>query len=131
MDLTACRVRIVTLRKARWRLEGKLMGKPKPMLDGPLVERYAPCGKPNCRCKKKGAKGHGPYYYAQIKVKGKYTLKYLGKRAELIELARNYSEYMNEMIKIRKMNRIIDRLLTEINRSKMKNFKACLPAGRR
>ena len=124
MDLTARRVRIVVLRKARWGLENKLMGQPRAMLAGPLVERYAPCGKPNCRCKKKGAKGHGPYYYAQVKIKGKYTLAYLGKRADLIGLARNYSEYMNEMIKWRKTNREIDRLLNEINRSKLKDLKA-------
>ncbi len=120
MDLTAGRVKIIALRKERWKTENKLMGKPKAMLPGPLVTRYAPCGKANCRCKKKGAKGHGPYYYVQIKVKGKYTLKYLGKRADLIELARNYSAFMNEMIQWRKANREIDFLLNEINRSKIK-----------
>jgi len=120
MDITARRVKIIALRKERWRIEDKLLGKPKAMLAGPLVERYAPCGKPNCRCKKKGSKGHGPYYYAQIRVRGKYTLVYLGKRTELIELARNYSEYLNEMIGLRKINREIDRLLNEINRSRIK-----------
>lgn len=120
MDITARRVRIVALRKERWRIEANLLGKPKAMLAGPLVERYAPCGKPNCRCKKKGSKGHGPYYYTQIRIRGKYTLVYLGKRAALIELARNYSEYLNEMIGLRKINREIDRLLNEINRSRIK-----------
>lgn len=120
MDLTVRRVKIVVLRKERWKLEDKLMEKPKEMLAGPLVERYAPCGKPGCRCKKRGAKGHGPYYYAQVKIKGKYTLRYLGKRTDLIELARNYSEYMNALIKLRKINREIDRLLNEISRSKVK-----------
>src|SRR3972149_9198899 len=33
---------------------------------GTLVERYLPCGKPGCACKKPGHKGHGPYHYLMI-----------------------------------------------------------------
>jgi hypothetical protein len=119
MDLTAKRVRIVALRKERWKLEGKLMEKPREMLAGPLVTRYAPCGKLYCRCKKKGARGHGPYYYAQVKVKGKYTNVYLGKDKRLIGLAGNYSEYLERIVNLRRINREIDRLLEEINRSRI------------
>lgn len=119
LDITALRVKIVALRKERYALENKLMSKPKEMLAGPLVERYAPCGKPNCKCKKKGAKGHGPYYYAQVKVKGRYTYVYLGKDKELIEKAGRYSEYIKEIARIRQINRGIDRLLEKINRSKV------------
>lgn len=120
MDITAKRVRIVALRKERWRLEGKLMGKPKAMLPGPLTVRYARCGNPNCRCHKKGAKGHGPYHYVQVKVRGKYTNVYLGKNKELIEAARHYSEYLTDMVELRRINREIDHLLVEINQSKMR-----------
>jgi len=90
------------------------------MVSGPLVERYAPCGKPNCKCKKRGSKGHGPYYYVQVKMKGKYTYVYLGKDKELIEKARRYSEYIKEIARIRQINREIDQLLEKLNRSKIK-----------
>ena len=30
---------------------------------GTIQERWLPCGKPNCRCKKEKGKKHGPYYY--------------------------------------------------------------------
>ncbi|OGF32121.1 hypothetical protein A3H09_00300 [Candidatus Falkowbacteria bacterium RIFCSPLOWO2_12_FULL_45_13] len=120
MDLTALRVKIVALRGERHRLEDKLMAKPGEMLSGPLVERYAPCGKPNCRCKKKGSKGHGPYYYAQIKIKGAYTNIYLGRNQELIEQARRYSEYIKDLARLRQINKEIDKLLEKLNRSKLR-----------
>jgi len=120
MDITALRVKIVALRKERFALENKLMGKPREMLAGPLIERYAPCGKPNCRCKKKDSKGHGPYYYTQLKTRGSYTLVYLGKNKEMIELARRYSEYIKDLARLRQINREIDRLLEKLNRSKLK-----------
>lgn len=120
MDLTALRVKIVALRKERLGLENKLMGNPKEMLAGPLIERYAPCGKPNCRCKKKGNKGHGPYYYTQVKVKGTFTNIYIGKNKELIELTRRYSEYIRDIARIRQINRQIDSILEKIKRGKLR-----------
>jgi hypothetical protein len=120
MDLTALRLKIVALRKERLQLENKLMGRPKEMLAGPLVAKYAPCGKPNCHCKKKGSKGHGPYYYAQVKVKGAYTNIYIGKNKELIELARRYSEYIKDIARLRQINKEIDCLLEKIKRSKLR-----------
>ena len=120
MDITALRVKIVRLRKERFGLENKLMSKPKEMLSGPLVVMYAPCGKPNCKCKKKGAKGHGPYYYAQIKTKAGHRNTYLGKDKNLIELAKRYSEYIKDIARIRKINREIDQLLEKLNRSKIR-----------
>ncbi|MEK7376932.1 MAG: DUF6788 family protein [Candidatus Margulisiibacteriota bacterium] len=120
MGLTARRLRINALRRQRTGLESRLMGRPKEMLEGPLIERYAPCGKENCKCKKRGSKGHGPYYYTQIKVKDKYKNVYLGGRADLIELAGNYSRYLKGIVSLRKINREIDRLLEEINRSRIR-----------
>lgn len=122
MDLTAKRVRVVALRKERWILENKLMN-PSQMLGGPLAELFIPCGKANCHCKKKGSKGHGPYYYAQLKVEGAYTNIYLGKNKELIELAHRYSTYIKHLARLRQINKEIDQLLEEMNRSKIRKFK--------
>lgn len=120
MDLTALRIKIVALRRERYNLENKYMARPREMLAGPLIERYAPCGKPNCRCKKRGNKGHGPYYYSQIKLKGAYTNIYLGRNKELIELARRYSEYIKDLARLRQINKEIDRILEEMSRSKLR-----------
>ena len=119
IDITALRVKIIRLREERFGLENKLMKKPREMLSGPLVKIYAPCGKENCKCKKRGAKGHGPYYYVQIKVKGSYQNIYLGKDKEKIELARRYSEYIKDIARLRQINREVDQLLEKINRSKI------------
>ena len=120
MDITALRVKIVGLRQERYSLENKLMGRPKEMLAGPLATIYAPCGKPNCHCKKKGDKGHGPYYYVQIKKKSGWTNVYLGKNEELIELARRYSEYIKNIARIRQISKEIDKFLEKIKLSQIR-----------
>ena len=38
---------------------------------GSLGSRHLRCGKPNCRCKRPGAPGHGPYWYLTRKVRGR------------------------------------------------------------
>jgi hypothetical protein len=40
------------------------------MFPGSLVERYRKCGKPNCHCAKKHAKGHGPSWVVTREVEG-------------------------------------------------------------
>ncbi len=119
--ITAIRLRVNDLRRQRFKAENKLMGQPKEMLGGPLITMFAPCGNPNCRCKKKGAKGHGPYHYVQVKKKnGKYTHKYLGKDEKAIGLARNYSDYLSNIVQLRRLNREIDQLLNDLSRSGIK-----------
>lgn len=41
------------------------------MRPGSLVARFRKCGKPSCRCAKKGAPGHGPCYSLTHAVAGK------------------------------------------------------------
>lgn len=41
------------------------------MRPGSLVARFRKCGKPSCRCAKKGVQGHGPSYSLTHAVKGK------------------------------------------------------------
>lgn len=120
-ELTSIRIKVNRLRGERFKIENRLMAQPKAMLSGPLIKMYGPCGNPNCRCKKKGAKGHGPYYYVQVKRKdGKYTHKYLGKDQVAIEMAGNYSEYLRNIVELRRLNREIDKLLNDLSRSEIK-----------
>ncbi|MFH1576936.1 MAG: DUF6788 family protein [Candidatus Margulisiibacteriota bacterium] len=119
--ITGIRVKVNKLRGERFRAENRLMAQPKAMLGGPLIKMFGPCGNPNCRCKKKGAKGHGPYYYVQVKrPDGKYTHKYLGKDQNAIQLASNYSEYLKNITLLRRLNREIDTLLNDLSRSEIK-----------
>ena len=37
---------------------------------GTIQERMLPCGKPNCICKKKDGKKHGPYHYLSFTGRG-------------------------------------------------------------
>ena len=41
------------------------------MRPGSLVARFRKCGKPSCRCAKKGAPGHGPSYSLTHAIAGK------------------------------------------------------------
>jgi len=45
------------------------------MRPGSLVERYRKCGKPNCHCAKRGARGHGPDWILTREVNGKTVTK--------------------------------------------------------
>jgi len=92
------------LEKRRERLleEIKSLG---DMRRGTLVERYIPCGKKNCHCKKPGSKGHGPAYSFTHKVKGKTQTKYFNpKQAELvreqIENRKRFSTLSNKFLEV-------------------------------
>jgi len=39
--------------------------------EGSLVERWMPCGKPNCACARERSSWHGPYFQLSWKEKGK------------------------------------------------------------
>lgn len=45
------------------------------MRPGSLVEAYRKCGKPGCRCTRRGAKGHGPLWMVTRQVEGKTVTK--------------------------------------------------------
>ena len=56
--------------------------------EGSLVERWMPCGKPNCRCAT-GTELHGPYYQLSWKEKGKTVSHRLSQ-----EYAKLYQEWI-------------------------------------
>ena len=45
------------------------------MFPGSLVERFRKCGKPNCHCAKKNAKGHGPTWVVTREIEGRTVTK--------------------------------------------------------
>ena len=59
------RSRMSTLRQKRNRIV-KSLPPIEMTLRGSLYKRFLRCGKPICRCKQPGARGHGPYYYLTI-----------------------------------------------------------------
>ena len=42
-----------------------------PVLKGSVVQRYTPCGNPNCRCHADPPKLHGPYWQWSTAINGK------------------------------------------------------------
>ena len=52
---------------------------------GSLVQRFMPCGKPNCRCQATPPQLHGPYYQWTRKVRGKtVTVRLTEQQAERV-----------------------------------------------
>lgn len=45
------------------------------MFPGSLIESFRKCGKANCHCSKKGARGHGPNWIVTREVKGHTVTK--------------------------------------------------------
>lgn len=77
-----------------------------PELQGFVVTKYVKCGRPLCSCINKEGR-HGPYYYVQMKNKGKITLTYLSLK-EAKELVPKYEEnrkYKKLKARINKLNR--------------------------
>jgi len=75
------------------------------VLRGSLVERFLPCGKPNCICKKRG--GHGPYYYLVITTGVGRTRSVLipaKQRAEVTRWLRNYRSFRKALETISGIN---------------------------
>ena len=86
------------------------------VIRGSLMKYYLSCGNPNCRCKK--GQGHGPYYYLQVKTKGKNKMYYLpgsssGKKAK--KGIENYNNLWEILCKISDIN---IRLLIESNKKR-------------
>ena len=53
---------------------------------GALASRRLRCGKPNCRCKREGEPGHGPYWHLTRKVRGRSVTRLI--RAAEVERTR-------------------------------------------
>ena len=74
-------------------------------MPGTISIAYAKCGKPNCICKAKKPKLHGPYYRWTGAIDGKKTTRTLTK-GQAEECERRIGNY-------RKLQMQIDKLLTK------------------
>ena len=72
---------------------------------GSLSEQYNVCGQPQCRCKAKPPKRHGPYHQVSFTWRGKNTSRFVRKDdlARVKRLLTNYQrlrELMDEWIEL-------------------------------
>ena len=70
--------------------------------EGSLVERWMPCGKPNCACAKERNRWHGPYFQLSWKEKGKTVSRRLSPQhaalyRQWVENRQGLQSIVNEM----------------------------------
>jgi hypothetical protein len=63
------------------------------MRPGSLVARIRKCGKPSCRCAKKGAQGHGPSYSLTHPVAGKTVTRIIPAGPAVEQTRQQLEEY--------------------------------------
>ena len=95
----------------------------KPMIHGLAHEVFRKCGKKNCRC----AKGslHGPYPALSINKKGKQIIKMVRKTdmSSVLKQSERFRYFQQTLARIRKINKEIDGLLTEIRNSTSTDYE--------
>ena len=88
-------------RKRAWSVLGDNMN----MMQGTLHERYLPCGKEGCKCKK-GEK-HGPFYYLVYQEDGRQRTQYIPRRKlkEVKEAVKAYKKVKGILAEVAEINR--------------------------
>jgi hypothetical protein len=94
----------------------------KEVIRGSLRKNYLTCGNPRCRCRKEG--GHGPYWYLQVKTKGKNKMYYLPDEKAKEEIEQGITQYNKLWDILCKTSEINIRLLVpKTKKRKRKNAK--------
>ena len=96
------------LRRRRKALMQKMHSIGFNIIRGSLLERYKPCGKPNCRCA--DGPGHGPKYYLSVSHSGRRPeLEYVpGEHVQQVKLfVSNFKKAKQFMEEISDINREI------------------------
>jgi len=95
----------------------------KDVIRGTLMKYHLTCGNPKCRCRKEG--GHGPYWYLQVKTKGKNKMYYLPDEKVKEEIEQGITRYNKLWDILCKTSEINIRLLvvTKNKKRKRKNAK--------
>ena len=81
---------VLLLRRDHLRSQLSAIGDMRP---GSLAERYRRCGKPSCRCARKGAPGHGPSYSVTHPVKGKTVTRIIPSGPAVERTRQQIAEY--------------------------------------
>ncbi len=94
----------------------------KPMVHGLLHEVYRKCGKPSCKCAH--GEEHGPYPALSVNREGKQKIVMVKKNVARIVItkSRRYRKFQETLVKIRKINKEIDRLLEEIKSATVESY---------
>jgi hypothetical protein len=80
------------------------------MRPGSLTERYRKCGKPSCRCARKGAPGHGPSYSLTHPVKGKTVTRIIPTGPAVERTRRQIAEYQRFRAVVRELVAVSEQL---------------------
>lgn len=111
MNLSNIRKQITQLQQQRQQLELKLIRVRSAMEKGSVVKVLKPCTKEECtRCST--GKKHGPYLYLNVRVDGRPTQRYIGKKSDtpIVKRARTYMDYQDTLAQVRKLTKQMDSL---------------------
>ena len=104
------------------------------MRPGSLVPRFRKCGKPNCHCAKKGAKGHGPSYSLTHPVAGKTITRIIPAGDAVDRTREQLAEYQRFRQLVRQLTLISEQICNlELHHSEpqeVKKNRARRPARR-
>ncbi len=94
----------------------------KQMVHGLLHEVYRKCGKSACKCAH--GEEHGPYPALSVNKEGKQKIVMVKKNDAPVVIAksRRYRKFQETLVKIRKINKEIDRLLEEIKSATTESY---------
>ena len=118
MDKQRIKTIIYNLRKERQFLETHLLNICKQMPVW-ITQQYTYCKKGNCKCTK--GHPHGPFHYLFFKEGDKVIHRYLpkDKLPQIAQLANSYRTYNEKLARLNKINKQIDTLLREKQKSNL------------
>ncbi len=121
MNISKIRKQIVELNIERSELIKCLLC-PGEMIKGSLYQIARVCGNPNCKCAR-GEK-HVSWYISNL-VNGQTKLTYIGSSvpSRLEELSRRYQQRQKRLVRIRKIDKEISRLLSSLRNSNLISIK--------
>jgi hypothetical protein len=80
------------------------------MRPGSLVERHRKCGKPNCHCARRGARGHDPDWILTRPVKGKTVTRAIPEGPALEQTRVQVEEYKRFRELVRQLIEVNERI---------------------
>lgn len=111
MNISDIRKQVTLLQQQRQQLEIKLINFRTAMEKGSLVRVYKTSPKQNDNQDNTGKK-HGPYLYLNLKIEGRPTQRYVGKKSDKPRVKRvnTYIKYQQTLAQVRKITKQMDSL---------------------